>query len=96
MTESELLDEHFEQPLVALVSYVKRILDSEYLLQELVRESDVEWGQVQGERPYFDQEGRPNQDDPYTIESVRVTLSQLIEKLSASQDSTSQREASRP
>jgi hypothetical protein len=82
--ESELLDEHFEQPLIALGSYVKRILDSDYLLQELVRESDVEWGRVFGERPYFEKEGcSPHQDDPYTVESVRSHLSQLLEKLTA-------------
>jgi hypothetical protein len=82
--ESELLDEHFEQPLIALGSYVKRILDSDYLLQELVRESDVEWGRVFGERPYFEKEGcSPHQDDPYTVESVRTRLSQLLEKLTA-------------
>ena len=92
---SELLLNNPDQPLLVLAAYIQRVLDSEYLLQELVRESDVEWGQVQGERPCFDQEGRPHPDDPYTIESVRVTLSQLIEKLSASQDSASQREVSR-
>jgi hypothetical protein len=37
-----------------------------------------------GERPYFEKEGcPPNPDDPYTIESVRVSLSRLMEKLTA-------------
>ena len=80
--ESELLLNNLDQPLVVLASYAQRVLDSEYLLGELVRESDVEWGRVYGERPFFQKEGcPPDQEDPYTVESVRITLSQLIEKL---------------
>jgi hypothetical protein len=79
---SELLLNNFDQPLFVLASYIQRVLDSEYLLKELVREADIEWGQLFGERPYFDQEGcPPDPDDPYTIESVRVSLSRLLEKL---------------
>src|SRR5262245_64542872 len=52
--ESELLDDHFDQPLVALATYLRRVLDSEYVLQELVRECDVEWGRDIGERPHFE------------------------------------------
>jgi len=49
-----------------------------------VREADVEWGRVFGERPYFQQAGRlSHPDDSYTIDSVRLTLSQLIEKAAA-------------
>src|SRR5262245_30273667 len=42
--ESELLLSNLDQPLVVLAAYVQHVLDSEYLLQEFVRESDVEWG----------------------------------------------------
>jgi len=80
--ESELLLNNLDQPLVVLAGCVQQVLDSDYLLKEFVRECDVEWGQAYGERPYFEKEGSaPNQDDPYTITSVRITLSQLIEKL---------------
>jgi hypothetical protein len=82
--ESELLLEHFDRPLFVLASYVQRVLDSEYLLKELVREADIEWGRILGERPHFEKPGcPPDPDDPYTIESVRTTLSRLIEKLTA-------------
>jgi hypothetical protein len=48
------------------------------------READVEWGRVFGERPYFEKKGcPPNPDDLYTTESVRTSLLQLIEKLTA-------------
>ena len=79
---SDLLPNNLDQPLVALVSHVRRVLDSEYLLKELVREADVEWGRVFDERPYFEKEGcAPHPDDLYTTESVRTSLSQLIDKL---------------
>jgi hypothetical protein len=64
------------------ITACQRILDSDYLLNELVREADVEWGRVQGERPYFEAEGSPpHPDDPYTFESVRKTLAGLIDQL---------------
>ena len=81
---SDLLLSNLDEPLAALATHVRRVLDSEYLLKELVRVADAEWGQVFGERPRFDREGRPPQpDDPYTSESVRTKLSQLLEKLAA-------------
>jgi hypothetical protein len=81
---SELLLNNFDQPLVVLAGYCRRVLDSEYLLEELVRDADVEWGRVMGERPYFEKEGSPRHpDDPYTVESVRNALSGLLEKLAS-------------
>jgi len=79
---SELLLNNLDQPLIVLAGYIQKILDSDYQLKELVREADVEWGRVFGERPHFEEEGSPpHPDDPYTGESVRAALSQLIEKL---------------
>jgi hypothetical protein len=79
---SELLLNNFEQPLVVVAAYCQHILESDYRLQELVREADVEWGQVQGERPHFDKEGAtPLPDDPYTAESVRKALGSLVDQL---------------
>ena len=79
---SELLLNNFDQPLVVLRSCCERVLDSDYLLQELVRDADVEWGRVMGERPHFEKEGSPRHpDDPYTVESVRNVLSGLLEQL---------------
>ena len=81
--ESDLLLKSFEQPLVALAGYVRHVLGSEYALKELVREADVEWGRVFDERPYFDRDGCPPEaGDPYSLESVRAALVQLIETLS--------------
>jgi hypothetical protein len=83
---SELLLNNFDQPLVVLASYCKQVLDSDYHLEELVREIDIEWGRVMGEKPYFERKGFPHHpDDPYTVESVRGALSNLIEQLASGQ-----------
>jgi hypothetical protein len=81
---SALLLDNYEHPLDVLASYCQRILSSDYLLQELVRQADIEWGQVRGERPFFEIEGSPpHPDDPYTFASVCKTLAGLIEQLTA-------------
>jgi hypothetical protein len=82
--DSELLLKNFEQPLAVLAAGCQRVLGSDFLLKELVRNADVEWGRVQGERPFFEHEGSPpDSDDPYTLESVRKTLAGLLEQLKA-------------
>ena len=84
MTDPRLGDH--DDPLLALAEHVRRVLGSEHLLQDLVREADVEWGRVFHERPRFERaECPPHPDDPYTIESVRISLFELVEKLSRRQ-----------
>ena len=84
VARSDLLLADPHRPLVVLVQYVRRVLGSDYLLHDVVRDADVEWGRMLGERPYFQREGGPpHPDDPYTIESVRLALSRLVETLSA-------------
>ncbi len=79
---SDILLHNIEEPLVVLASYCQRVLNSDYLLTELVRAADVEWGRVMGERPYFEKEGVPHHpDDPYTVESVRNVLSNILKQL---------------
>jgi len=81
--ESDILLSNLDQPLVVLAAFVQRVLENDFALQELVRESDVEWGRNFGERPYFQKAGAPpHQDDPYTSESVRSNLSALLTALS--------------
>jgi hypothetical protein len=86
VTESDLLLKDLDAPLAVLARHVGRLLGSECGLQELVRESDVEWGRLFAERPRFEKAGcAPAADDPYTLESVRATLTQLAGELSAGQ-----------
>src|SRR5262249_43340774 len=80
--QSDLLLGDYDHPLAVLASYVRQVLGSDYLLRDLVREADSEWGRVFGERPHFERQGcPPDPDDPYTTESVRTALSRLIDKL---------------
>ena len=81
---SELLLHNYDQPLVVLAACCQRVLASDNLLKEAVRQADVEWGRVHGERPHFDVEGAPpDPDDPYTFESVGKSLTRLIELVEA-------------
>ena len=76
---SELLLKNFDHPLAVLADYCQNVLDSDYLLKELVRNSDIEWGRMMGERPFFEKEGKPaDPNDPYTVESVRIILLKLL------------------
>jgi hypothetical protein len=80
--ESDLLLNNLDQPLVVLASYIQRLLNSEHLLADFVREVDTHWGRVLLERPHFELAGRAaHPDDPYTIASVRTKLSDLVAKL---------------
>ena len=80
--ESEVLLNHFDRPLFVLASYCQQVLRSDYLLKEIVRDADIEWGHVFGERPYFEKEGcAPDPDDPYTVNSVQISLSGILQQL---------------
>jgi hypothetical protein len=80
----ETLVADYDRPLAALAGHDREVLGSAFQLGELVRQADAEWGRVMGERPYFDRPGRPpDPDDPYTTESVRASLSRLLETLGA-------------
>jgi len=82
---SELMLENLGQPLVVLAAYCRRVLESDRLLEELVRDVDLEWGRMMGERPHFEKDGTPpHADDPYTIELVRNAVSRVLERLAAS------------
>jgi hypothetical protein len=79
---SEILLKQFERPLAALSGYCQQVLDSDYALTQLVRDADVEWGRLMGERPFLDRPGAPpHEDDPYTSESVRRSLTAIVAKL---------------
>lgn len=85
--ESELLLADLDQaPLATLLQYCRQVLDSEYLLMELVRNADIEWGRIMNERPHFERAGSPpDPADPYTAASVRNTLLELVKRLESPQ-----------
>jgi hypothetical protein len=76
---SELVLNNLTQPLGAVAGYLRRILASDELLKEVVRQADVEWGRMMDERPYFERDAAPpNPNDPYTIEGVRRALADAL------------------
>ncbi len=80
---SELLLNNLDQPLLALAGYCQQVLASDYYLGELVHEADVEWGRRMDERPHFNRQGSaPDPDDPYTNDSVRAALGEVLAKIS--------------
>ena len=79
---SELVLANLDHPLAALAHCCERLLHSDQLLTELVRQADAEWGQRMDERPHFDRQGSaPHPDDPYTAQSVRRALADLLGQL---------------
>ena len=77
-----LLATHYSESLGALVRVTEHILASDSRLRHFVRAIDAEWGRIYSERPYFEQAGKPAQrEDPYTVSSVRGTLTELLERL---------------
>jgi hypothetical protein len=79
---SDALQKDPENPLHALACYCRRVLASEDLLREVVREADVEWGRSMDERPFFERDGAaPHPDDPYTFQSVRSALADALKRL---------------
>ncbi len=79
---SEFLLHNLDRPLAGLAEYCQQALASDYLLKEIVREADVEWGQRMGERPHFEREcSQPDSADPYTVKSVRDTLVKVVKQL---------------
>lgn len=83
---SSLLEPGFDEPLAALAQVTGRLLGSEARLRHFVAAVDAEWGRIYGERPYFEREGRPpRRGDPYTVDSVRDALEQLLGELDPTQ-----------
>lgn len=78
------ISRHLRAPLLALEVLIEEILNTPATLYELVRQTDMKWGQIFGEPPYFQQPGEmAHPDDPYTHESVRATLAAFLEQVRA-------------
>ena len=85
--ESRALLDNLDQPQAALCGWLRQLLATEALFSEFVRMTDMEWGRVQQERPYFEIDGRPpHPHDPYTLASVGSTLARLLASLEPRQD----------
>lgn len=77
-----IVSQHLEEPLTALDRILQKIINNQELFYEIVRQTDLKWGQMYQERPYFQQPGQPpHPEDEYSHESVQEKLSILQEKL---------------
>jgi hypothetical protein len=80
------VSQHLNSPLEALREILEDVTHPTKmsLLYEFVRQVDVRWGQIYGERPHFQQPGQaPHPDDEYTHESVHQQLVELLNLLNA-------------
>lgn len=69
--ELDKVSQNLDNPVRALELILEEILDNQELLYELVHRVDVKWGQIYGERPYFQQPNQtPHPEDEYTHTSV--------------------------
>lgn len=74
--------EHLEAglgtPAVTVAAWLDIVLANDSVLEDLVREVDMEWGRRNQERPFFERPGQePHPDDPYTRAGVRQQLADL-------------------
>ncbi|MGB3533290.1 MAG: hypothetical protein WBA13_07210 [Microcoleaceae cyanobacterium] len=82
LEDTARVSHHFDAPLQALLGLLESILDNPSILYELVRQVDMLWGEMNGERPHFQQPGHPpHPDDEYSHESVQQQLSELVDVL---------------
>lgn len=80
------VSQHLNEPLRALEEILSTLLTNRELLYELVRQVDVKWGQMNGERPYFQRPGQtPDPEDEYTHESVAQRLQDLLAQVQIAQ-----------
>ena len=84
---SEALLERYDEPLGALTRVIEGILESDDTLQRFVAKVDAEWGRIYLERPHFETHQQPpDSDDPYTLASVRSTLTTLLARVQSPND----------
>ncbi|HSM82296.1 MAG TPA: hypothetical protein VLS96_11445 [Nodosilinea sp.] len=84
MDDDSRLSRHLGHPTEAVKDLLETVLRSPATFYELVRQTDVTWGQLYDSRPHFQQPGQPpHPDDEYTHESVRKTLENCLSWLNA-------------
>jgi len=77
---------HLGSPLDALREFLEVLIHNQQLLYEFVKQIDVQWGKLFGERPHFQQPGQaPHPEDEYTHESVHQQIVKLLEILNSYQ-----------
>ena len=76
------ISHHLDQPLLVLEELVEQSLNQPETFYELVKQVDFKYGQMYEERPHFQRPGAPaHPDDEYSHESVRVQLTDFLERI---------------
>lgn len=85
-TDDVVCSRNFANPLNALSDLLQPLITREGLLHDFVRQVDMRWGKMYGERPYFERPGHPpHPEDEYTYASVRTQLIELLATAKAHQ-----------
>ncbi|MBR8827777.1 MAG: hypothetical protein DSM107014_07700 [Gomphosphaeria aponina SAG 52.96 = DSM 107014] len=80
--DKAIVSKYLNSPLSALKEIIEKIIENQELLYDFVKQVDFQWGQMYGERPYFQSPGQPaHPDDEYTHESVKQQLIELLNKI---------------
>ena len=75
---------YLDEPRLALEVIVTSIVQQPQVLYEFARQVAVEWGQLNGERPYFQKpDSEPHPNAAYSHASIQKILTQLLSQLSA-------------
>ena len=78
------IGQFLDEPLVALQLIVTDIVEQPQVLCEFSRQVAVEWGQLNGERPYFQKLGEDaHPEAAYSHDSIRGVLAVLVARLPA-------------
>ena len=77
----------FDAPMVALELIVRELLTQPEALYELARRVAVVYGELYGERPYFQQPGQdPHPEAEYCHDGIRQALAELLNRISVRSD----------
>ncbi|MBF2057810.1 MAG: hypothetical protein IGQ45_11490 [Cyanobacterium sp. T60_A2020_053] len=67
------------QPLLSLKSIIEEIINHDNIYYDFVKRVDLKYGQITGDRPYFQKPGQiPSTDDEYSHESVKTKLLEFL------------------
>lgn len=78
-TDNVVCSRYFGAPMLALAELLQSLITQDVYFRDFVRQVDMRWGQMYGERPHFEIPGQPpHPDDEYTMASVRSQLEELL------------------
>ncbi|MBX2863691.1 MAG: hypothetical protein KTR27_09050 [Leptolyngbyaceae cyanobacterium MAG.088] len=77
------ISKHLDTPLIALQVIVTDLVQQPQIMYEFARQVAVEWGHLNGERPYFQKPGtKAHPKAAYSHESIQKRLLSLLDRLS--------------